>query len=198
MVNSEINKSFIFGHAFRYIFFFTLIILLIHNPLNSNTNYNSCAIIVLIMGFFYYYYLNYISDTLKQKNNWKSIKCNPLIMVASSIFNPGSDPLDQCLQYKYSHQIDNKIDNLNNVNQQYIEDSKNKINEMLKDTSDDDGEALQALSDNVQDLEDKLNTNQPAIEEVKSDLDNVITTMKSLFGGIKDSDLVNNLKIQND
>ena len=69
---------------------------------------------------------------------------------------------------------------------------------MLKDTSDDDGEALKALSDNVQDLEDKLNTNQPAIEEVKSDLDNVITTMKSLFGGIKDSDLVNNLKIQND
>lgn len=192
------STNFFFGDTFKVVRFITIVTILFYDN-SSYYNHTSGAVIVLIVGIFYYFYLVYISAKLQQKNNWRDIICNPLVMVATSAVTPSSgNAFDKCLQYRYNQQIDKKIDTLNKTNKKQVEDSKNKINDMLKDTSDDDDEALQTLSDDIKELKDKLDTNQPAIEEVKSDLTNVITTMNTLFDGIKNSDLVNNLKIQND
>ena len=80
--------------------------------------------IVLTIFFIFYIYLNYNSNQLKRKKNWKGVKCNPLEMVIGSIFDPNSSnsQFEQCMIFPATSE-----------QEEMIEEYSEKLNNELKE-----------------------------------------------------------------
>jgi len=84
---------------------------------NDYTNRN----IVLTVFVIFYFYLRFIFSQLQRSRNWKGIRCNPLEMVVSSIFDSenSNKTFQKCMQYPVSTTMEEKVEeyskNMNNT-----------------------------------------------------------------------------------
>tara|TARA_B000000557_G_C20618518_1_gene377022 strand:+ start:184 stop:690 length:507 start_codon:yes stop_codon:yes gene_type:complete len=86
--------------------------------------------IVLIVFLTFYMYLSYVSNQLKRSKNWESVKCNPLEMVISGIFDSeaSNSHFKKCMQYSVSNEQEKNIQDYSNKLDTELQSSINKLN----------------------------------------------------------------------
>lgn len=156
--------------------------------------------IVLTVFIIFYIYLNYNSNQLKRKKNWKGVKCNPLEMVIGSIFDPNSSnsQFEQCMQYsatdeqeemieEYSEKLNNElkrsIDKLNSG-----ESANNKATDLL----------LNKTSDDIQNLRNESLDNETTINDLKIKIQKLTDKVNASFDAFRDpsNNLLTKLEIK--
>ena len=86
--------------------------------------------IVLMTFLLFYIYLSYISNQLKRSKNWDSVKCNPLEMVISSIFDSegANSQFQKCMQYSVSNDHEKKFQDYSTKLNVELQSNINKLN----------------------------------------------------------------------
>lgn len=156
--------------------------------------------IVLFVFFVFYIYLKFVFSQIQRNKNWKSVKCNPLEMVISSIFDNdnANNSFQQCMKYSATEDIQSQLDNLSdNVDKEFAHSieqltSKDKSHrtatEAILDGRDDE---ILKLENKHMDSETQINTLKQTVENLKLQLNNAFDVVSS--GG---NDLLTSLKLE--
>jgi len=184
----------IVGGGMRIVQFLVIccILLMSSSKLSDTANRN----IVMIIFAIYYTHLSFVSSALQRDKNWSSVKCNPLQMIVESIVSEdSSSSFKKCLEYSYNEAASTQLEKISTANEAKMKNSEKELQTLLKQPQDDDT-VLQDLSGNIKELEDKLNENQPAIDQVEAKLTNFNRWLSDFYSTFRQGDLIQNLKIQ--
>jgi hypothetical protein len=88
--------------------------------------------IVIFLLFAFIIYLNFVSSQLQRDKNWQGVKCNPLQMVVGSIINSegSNNAFKRCMQYSYSENLNNQIDQYSRANEKKMKNTSNKLDQI--------------------------------------------------------------------
>lgn len=147
---------------------------------------NRNIVIFLLLAFIIY--LNFVSSQLQRDKNWQGVKCNPLQMVVGSIINSegSNNAFKRCMQYSYSENLNNQIDQYSRANDKKVKTTSDKLNQIINQKE--PSNPARARTDaKINRLYNSTRGSLANIQDLKTGVVTVANELKTLLDDLKGS-----------